>query len=119
MIRDISIKAVLNGFVVQVGCQTVVFGSVNDMLANISDYVRNPEQVERKYRDLPNAKHTLDGAVEAVAGNRRGMPAAGQDERIAVARQVGELRREYPAECGDSTQGNVPNTGVGASARGW
>lgn len=66
MIRDIKIHAVLNGYVVEVGCQTVVFMSPEALAMAIQQYLNNPEQTEKQYAMLPNAKHTLDRGV-AVA----------------------------------------------------
>lgn len=57
--RDIVIHPVLNGFSVQVGCQTVVFENLADMAGAIMAYYTDPEGVERQYRELPHAKHLL------------------------------------------------------------
>src|SRR5574342_651721 len=60
MIRDVTIHAVLNGFVVQVGCQTTVFETGDMLLVRLGDYLRHPEQTEQQWRDTAlNAKHTL------------------------------------------------------------
>lgn len=61
--RDIQITTVLNGYIVRVGCQTVVFGSLTDMLAEIRNYLNDPEATEKRYRELPNAKWTFGGVV--------------------------------------------------------
>lgn len=57
--REIVIKKVLNGFIVNVGCQTVVFKDENELILELKDYFANPEKVEKKYyseveRTLPN-----------------------------------------------------------------
>lgn len=50
MIRDLKISAVLNGYVVTVGCQTVVFNSRPDMLKELDRYLDKPEEREAYYR---------------------------------------------------------------------
>ena len=49
MIRDIRIKPVLNGFIVDVGCQTVVFDDIDKMILELSKYLREPSEVEGSY----------------------------------------------------------------------
>jgi hypothetical protein len=49
MVRSINIVPVLNGFVVQVGCQTVAFNSVGSLACAIAEYYQNPEATEKKF----------------------------------------------------------------------
>jgi len=49
MIRDLTIHPVLNGFVVQVGCQQLVFTDRTTMAREIDRYYENPETVEKAY----------------------------------------------------------------------
>ena len=49
MIRDITIKAVLNGFIVTVGCHTVVFQSADQLLAELAAYFVAPDEVEKRF----------------------------------------------------------------------
>jgi|GEM_PF-4083944 len=49
MIRSINIEPVLNGFVVKVGCQIVVFKSIHDMVDHICNYYANPEDYEEQF----------------------------------------------------------------------
>lgn len=53
--RDITIKPVLNGYVVQVGCQVLAFNSRSDLLHELQRYFEDPEGVEKAYRG--NALH--------------------------------------------------------------
>jgi len=60
MIRDISIHAVLNGFVVQVGCQTIVFNTVESLASNLVLYLNNPSEFEKEFvHTAINHEHTL------------------------------------------------------------
>ena len=60
MIRDIRISAVLNGFEVKLGCQTLVFTDVTEMLKEIRRYLKNPEAIEKEYLEKAlNAKHIV------------------------------------------------------------
>ena len=49
MIREITIKPVLNGFVCKVGCQTVVFGDTATLASQIKAYYDDPERTEATY----------------------------------------------------------------------
>jgi len=65
MCREIHIRPVLNGFVVNVGCQTVVFSTIEMMTTELARYYKDPEKVERDYRAAALNK-TLEGAVAEV-----------------------------------------------------
>lgn len=53
--RDITIRPVLKGYVVQVGCTTVVFGGKLALLRALESYLENPGKVEKEYlRDAVN-----------------------------------------------------------------
>jgi len=65
MTRTITIEPVLNGFVVQVGCQRVVFNNLESLCENIHRYYKDPSGVEKQFvRDCINK--TLDGPAVAV-----------------------------------------------------
>jgi len=67
MIRDIRISAVLNGFEVKVGCQTLVFTDVTEMLKEIRRYLKKPEEVEKEYLEKAlNVKHVVPGIALAT-----------------------------------------------------
>ena len=60
MFRPISITAVANGFMVQVGCQMFVYETVAGLLYNLKDYLSDPEATEKRMRGSAiNMKHTL------------------------------------------------------------
>lgn len=69
MIREINIRAVLNGYVVQVGCQTVVYNSVDTLLVELRNYLIDPEDAEKRYAQFPNARFTLVGPAAPQVGN--------------------------------------------------
>ena len=54
--RTITIEPTLNGWIVRVGCQIVVFTNLGKMLHEIYKYIRNPKQVEEAY--LAKAENT-------------------------------------------------------------
>lgn len=65
MIRSLEIRPVLNGFVVQVGCQVVVFTSREALLKGLAEYLENPEEVEMRYSTTAlNAGILLRGVEE-------------------------------------------------------
>ena len=77
MIRDLNIHPVLNGFVVQVGCQTLVFKKLAHMTAEIERYYGNPEQVEKEY--IATAVNKTKGEPAGIATLNRAY--AGQTEQ--------------------------------------
>lgn len=50
MLRKIEINAVLNGFIVQVGCTAVVFESAPKMLEELGKYLADPVATEKAYQ---------------------------------------------------------------------
>lgn len=51
MMRDIRIQPALNGFIVNVGCQTVVFTTVEMLITELGMYLKDPDARERFYLD--------------------------------------------------------------------
>jgi len=72
MVREITIRPVLNGFVCQVGCQTVVVGSIDVLVDGIRDYYRNPEATEKKWIECAINK-TMNGSQEAAQSAPRNL----------------------------------------------
>lgn len=90
MIRDIHISAVMNGWLVKIGCQTLVFESTGDLLNELSQYLREPEATEAKYRQYAmNAKHTLSGPAvcETIS----------PEDGVAMRNAVDQLVRDHDA----------------------
>lgn len=48
-VRKVVIEKVLNGYVVEVGCKTLVFTDFVVMVQELGRYYANPELVEREY----------------------------------------------------------------------
>lgn len=48
-IRGINITQVDHGYIVAVGCQTLVFEDRDILINKLSDYLRNPEVIEKKW----------------------------------------------------------------------
>lgn len=72
--RSIKIEPALNGFIVQAGCQTVVFESVDALLNKLHDYLTDPAKTEKEFvASAINRKYTMPQEVCDSAG-----PAAGQ-----------------------------------------
>ncbi len=49
MIREIKINAVLNGWIVNVGCQTLVYRDDEELAKDLLSYLRNHEETERQF----------------------------------------------------------------------
>lgn len=96
MIRNLTISAVLNGFIVQVGCQNIVYTSVGELTADLSDYLRDPEATEKrilKEKGL-NRKHTLGSGEIAWAAP---IPANVPNAMYANAPEADNSSGETPA----------------------
>ena len=60
--REIKISPVLNGWIVNVGCGTVVFTDIKKMTGELIRYYAAPEKVENEYmRDAINKPGPLPG----------------------------------------------------------
>ena len=87
MLRPITINPVLNGFVVQFGCQQLAYTDTTKMLGDLGDYLREPEETEKKLlaKECFNRRHTL-GVIQA--GNAR----RGQDQCCnGIGVQAGQM----------------------------
>ena len=67
--RDVTIKTALNGYLVRLGCQRVVFTDRAQMLRALDDYLENPREVERMYLENScNSKQLGFADNTAMAG---------------------------------------------------
>ena len=55
--RDIKIKKVLNGYIVKIGCQKVVFTSQKKLIKEMKRYWKNPVKVEHEYTEKYQPKN--------------------------------------------------------------
>jgi len=69
--KRVTIKPVLNGFIAEVGCQTLIFRDIQTVAEELIRYWKNPKAVEEEY--LKNAVNPPEGpemptfAVESAA----------------------------------------------------
>lgn len=61
--RDANIKVVANGFVVTIGCQTVVAETPKKLLALISDYLDDPGKAEAEMRENTHSYASHFGGI--------------------------------------------------------
>ncbi len=58
MIRAFEVRPVLNGYIVSIGCQTLVFNDRRNMVNLMDDYLKNPDEIEAAIlKNACNAKH--------------------------------------------------------------
>jgi len=55
--KRVTIKPVLNGFIAEIGCQTLVFKDIQTVAEELIRYWENPKAVEEEY--LKNAVNPL------------------------------------------------------------
>ena len=63
MPRTIIIEPVLNGFVVQVGCQRVVMKTPEELADGVCKYYKNPAETEKRYLEIKVNDTTDNPAV--------------------------------------------------------
>jgi hypothetical protein len=85
MIREIHIRPVLNGYIVNVGCQTIVFTDRKTAVGTLSDYLHNPDEVEKHF--LANALNKMEPACPQPCA----VPTAGTD--VAAQAPIAERPR--------------------------
>lgn len=71
--RNVTIEAVLNGFIVSVGCQRVVFTGLSDMLTELRRYCINPRETEQHYLEHSCNAHLVEANFATIPA---GEPAA-------------------------------------------
>lgn len=109
MLRQITIEAAANGWVVQVGCQRFVFESLSGMLREIERYLTNPEQAEKEaYQRFPNMRFThpmpqpaTPTPMAETAGDAAVIP--GEVQRLMRLREAEEratIRANRPVDIG-------------------
>lgn len=126
MLRKIEINAVLNGFIVQVGCTAVVFESATKMLEELGKYLADPTATEKAYQtDSINADklglmaQPVGRAVERevrrglASGNAVGGIGAGAGAMLEQAITEGRLAdlrtaRAMAEDPGDACVGQGP-----------
>lgn len=61
--RNVKIKRVMNGFVVDVGCQTLVFEGAETLLSELKRYLDSPDATEREYIAIHGLANADSGAI--------------------------------------------------------
>mgnify|MGYP003395068272 CR=1 FL=1 len=61
--KEITIRPVLNGFIVKVGCQELVFPSMEMITKELIRYQVNPDTVEKEYLERAVNKMQGGGAI--------------------------------------------------------
>lgn len=86
--RSLIIEPVLNGFVVQAGCQRVVFDSAAKLGAHITEYYANPAKVESEF-----LKNKVNDTMSQPA-----MPEPAREDRV-LRREPIAVPRGPETEC--------------------
>lgn len=91
--RQITIHPALNGYVVTVGCQNLVFEKTETLLSELKDYLADPGKVEQYYRDTALHKDKL---AEACPAPDTGLGAIGlrAPQPVAQEQSSSQTRRE-------------------------
>ncbi len=62
--REIIIRAALNGWIVQVGCQAVVYLDRELMFSDIKEYMDNPSKKEENFLKTATNRHLCDQGIQ-------------------------------------------------------
>ena len=54
---EVKIKCAMNGYIVEVGCQTLVFETQGKLIDELTRYLNNPDKVEQRYQELYGPKN--------------------------------------------------------------
>lgn len=84
--RPITVQPVLNGFVVDIGCQRLAFQSAAQLGAAITEYYTDPAKTEKTY--ITNkVNDTLEGPQPGVECEGRRLPPPASREPYPVANE--------------------------------
>lgn len=65
---ELTIRPVLNGWIIQVGCQELVFSDRVLMFSQVDEYLQQPDVVEKQFREKSvNAKILLKPAEVGIS----------------------------------------------------
>lgn len=76
MFREIKITRAMNGFVVKVGCQTVVFEHVNGLVTALIEYAADPSATEKRWAERYGYKTTDAPVLLVTQGSGASMTTA-------------------------------------------
>jgi len=94
MLRNIKIEAVLNGFIVECGCQRIAYTSVEGLISDLENYLRDPDGTERriiKEKGI-NRKHTLPPEPDPCAGIGGPAPDCASEDAVDAYRRLTATR---------------------------
>lgn len=105
--RDVTISAVMNGFVVKVGCQTLVFQKQREMLETLDRYLTNPENVERQFVEQYGLKNSLAPVAPPTHTERSDTPSR---ERLRALQGAAREQDFYRTTGGAVASGSSPQS---------
>lgn len=68
MVRSLTIKPVLNGWIVEAGCQTLVYANLHELSADLVRYYSDPDAVEKEFIAKAKNKTMSENAVTVPTG---------------------------------------------------
>lgn len=97
--RSIKIIPVLNGFLVEVGCQAVVAKSTNELASQIQRYYENPASVEAEFiKNAVNKTMDVPGVTrEPEYAADRGVCGQERNPNEAIRDRLGHVMEPHPA----------------------
>lgn len=84
--RQITITPVLNGFIVGVGCQTLVYTDRNKLLGDLASYMQAPDETEKRIIETEgfNKKFLLGRIPQPVNTYNDGPMACGAGQANSI-----------------------------------
>ena len=74
MPQNLQITPVLNGWIVQAGCQTVVYTDSAKIVAEFCEWLSNPDAIENRYKNLMKQKGLGENLAAAMEERVRHEP---------------------------------------------
>lgn len=102
--RPVTINKAMNGFVVNVGCQTLVFETQEKLVQELTRYLSKPYDVEKEYLD----KHGMANGQAPYAEQRQAIEGLLRADGVSC-RQPSTAGLPYPTAPtqGPPTQGPI------------
>jgi len=85
--RDVTISAVLNGWIARVGCQTLVYTDKKQLLKDLGEYMANPSAKQKKFVETAVNKRMMECPVAGAPCPPPQMPMTNETS-MGIAGQV-------------------------------
>lgn len=72
-VRSLQIETHFGGFSAHCGCANKIYADVEEMIKDITEYLRDPDSVEEQWRQANRKRPLIDEGAGESLGPQRGM----------------------------------------------